>query len=272
MVLSAAPFTPESTVEVVERCGVTNFAGAPTMYRAIKQRALGMPPLRRASSAGEPLTPEVNEWAPAAIGCEVRDHWGQTEQGMAIGHAWHDALREPARPRSMGRALPGFVADVLDGQLVLDTENSPLMWFTGYVDEPERTRERFTDDGRWYRTGDAAIRDGEHFSFLARDDDVVIMAGYRIGPVDIEGILIGHPAVAEAAVVGRPDELRGEVLEAFVVLAPGHEGAALDALALELRELVRTGYGAHAYPRRVHVVDSLPRTPSGKVQRYLMRQ
>lgn len=271
LLLSAAPFAPDTTVEVIERCGVTNFAGAPTMYRAIRQRGLSTLPLRRASSAGEPLTPEVNAWAPTAIGCEVRDHWGQTEQGMAIAHCWHDALREPLRPRSMGRGLPGFAADVIDGQLVLDTRDSPLMWFTGYVDEPERTRERFTEDGRWYRTGDAATREGDHFSFLARDDDLIIMAGYRIGPVEIESILVAHPAIAEAAVVGRPDEVRGEVLEAFVVLVPDRAGDAPETLAEQLREMVRTGYGAHAYPRRVRVVAELPKTPSGKIQRYLLR-
>lgn len=240
------------------------------MYRALKQHGLTVPTLRRASSAGEPLTPDVNEWAVEAFGCEVRDHWGQTEQGMAIANCWHDALRKPLHPRSMGDSLPGFAADVLDGQLVLDTSRSPLMWFRGYVDEPERTRERFSADGRWYLTGDAASRIGAEFSFLARDDDVIIMAGYRIGPTDIETILVRHPAVSEAAVVGIPDEIRGEVLEAFVVLEAG--AAAEPDLADQLRDLVRTGYGAHAYPRRLHIVEQLPRTPSGKLQRFLLRE
>lgn len=143
------------------------------------------------------------------------------------------------------------------------------MWFTGYDGAPEKSAERFTADRASYLTGDSGSMDADgHLYFTGRDDDVILMAGYRIGPFDIESVLALHPDVAESAVVGVPDEVRGEVAEAFVVL---HGRTGDDALATELQQLVRTRYAAHAYPRRVHFVDALPKTPSGKVQRYLLR-
>jgi acetyl-CoA synthetase len=266
-----AGFTPDTTFGVLARHGVTNFAGAPTMYRAMRRTEV--PPgvrLRRASSAGEPLTPDVITWAEQALGTEVRDHYGQTEQGMAIVNGWHDDVRRPLEPGSMGVELPGFRAGVVDGQIALATD-SPLMWFTGYLDAPEKTAERFTPDHTWYLTADIGTVDEEgYYFFTARDDDVILAAGYRIGPFDVESVLITHPLVADVAVVGAPDEVRGEVVAAYVVLEPGAEpGPDFEA---ELQQLVRTKYSAHAYPRQVHVVDALPKTPSGKVQRYLLRR
>jgi acetyl-CoA synthetase len=264
-------FDPRQTYAVIERFGVGNFAGAPTMYRSLINVTVGEPArLRRASSAGEPLTPDVTAWSPRALGIEVRDHYGQTEQGMVIVNGWHEAVRTTVRPGSMGRALPGFAPAVIDDEIALDTANSPLMWFEGYVDAPERTAERFTPDGRWYLTADAGRVDGDGFFFFtARDDDVILAAGYRIGPFDVESVLTTHPAVAEVAVVGEADALRGEVVVAHVVLADGvSPGPRFEA---ELQDLVRTKYAAHAYPRRIHIVDSIPKTPSGKIQRFLLR-
>jgi acetyl-CoA synthetase len=144
------------------------------------------------------------------------------------------------------------------------------MWFTGYVDAPEKTAERFSPDGRWYYTGDAGTIDEDGYLFFsARDDDVIIMAGYRIGPFEVESVLVGDPRVQEAAVVGVPDELRGEVLEAFVVLAPGVTAG--PDLVEELKQRVKTKLAAHVYPRSVHVVTELPKTPSGKIQRFQLR-
>jgi acetyl-CoA synthetase len=144
------------------------------------------------------------------------------------------------------------------------------MWFTGYVDAPEKTAERFSPDGRWYYTGDAGSQDNDgDLFFSARDDDIIIMAGYRIGPFEVENVLVSHPDVAEAAVVGVPDELRGEVLEAFVVLRP--DVAPSDELARELQQRVKTQFAAHAYPRTVHFVAQLPKTPSGKLTRHVLR-
>ncbi|ONM49351.1 AMP-binding protein [Nocardia donostiensis] len=279
-----AGFSPALTWQVLQRFGVTNFAAAPTVYRAL--RAEGSAPaevrLRRASSAGEPLTPEVVAWSAETLGVAVRDHYGQTEHGMVICNAWHDQLSAETPAGSMGRALPGWACAVLSddadtvaptgemGRIAIDTEQSPLLWFLGYLDAPERTAQRYTADGRWYLTGDAGSQDAEgFFHFSSRDDDVIIMAGYRIGPFEVESVLLLDEQVAEAAVVGVPDELRGEVLEAFVV---PRDGSGDTELAERLQTLVKKKFAAHAYPRRVHFVDSLPKTPSGKVQRYLLRQ
>ncbi len=269
-----AGFTPEITIAVLSRLGVTNFAAAPTVYRSLANdpRVSGFH-LRRASSAGEPLTPDAIDWAREALGCEVRDHYGQTEHGMFINNHWNDALCRPVVPGSMGFAMPGFACGIERGEIAIDTAHSPLMWFTGYLDAPEKTAARFTGPDRsgWYLTADAGREDDDgRFFFTARDDDVIIMAGYRIGPFDVESVLITHPAVIDVAVVGRPDPLRGEVLEAFCVLADGVTGT--DALEAELQQWVKDGFAAHAYPRTVHWVDELPKTPSGKIQRFRLRQ
>lgn len=269
-----AGFSPEVTCTVLGELGVTNFAAAPTVYRSLSNdpRVTGYA-LRRASSAGEPLTPDVVEWAREALGCEVRDHYGQTEHGMFINNHWHEALRRPIVPGSMGFAMPGFACGIENGEIAIDTAHSPLLWFTGYLDAPEKTAARFTGPDRsgWYLTADAGREDPDgRFFFTARDDDVIIMAGYRIGPFDVESVLITHPAVIDVAVVGRPDQLRGEVLEAFCVLADGVAGT--DELEAELQQLVKDGFAAHAYPRTVHWVDELPKTPSGKIQRFKLRQ
>lgn len=283
--LLSAGFSPELTWAVLEKFGVTNFAAAPTVYRSL--RAGSTPDnrhmLRRASSAGEPLTPDVIAWGRDAFGLEVRDHYGQTELGMVAGNAWADGLQAPLRPGSMGGQLPGWSVDVLaddadvpapddeSGRVAVNVPGSPFMWFTSYVDAPEKSAERYSRDGQWYITGDTGRRDKDGFIyFSSRDDDVIIMAGYRIGPFDVESVLVTHPSVVEAAVIGTPDEIRGEVLEAFVVLRD--LALASDTLVVELQQLVKTRFAAHAYPRRIHFVPELPKTPSGKVQRYILRR
>lgn len=281
-----AGFSPALTWRVLETFGVTNFAAAPTVYRALRAGDVPVPEtinLRRASSAGEPLTPDVVSWSADVLGVAVRDHYGQTEHGMFIVNAWHDELLSDVPAGSMGRALPGWSAGVLRedsdvptdtgsvGRVAIDTTASELMWFTGYVDAPEKTAERYTQDGRWYLTGDSGAVDGDgFFYFSSRDDDVIIMAGYRIGPFDVESVLVMHDDVVEAAVVGKADELRGEVLEAYVVLRNSANGS--PELEAELQQLVKKKFAAHAYPRTVHFIDALPKTPSGKVQRFLLRQ
>jgi acetyl-CoA synthetase len=277
-----AGFSAPLTWQVIEHFGVTNVAAAPTVYRTLRADPAPIPrglKLRRASSAGEPLTPEVIGWAEGQLGVPVRDHYGQTEHGMVIVNGWADAVREPVRPGSMGRPLPGWSAAVLDegsserlppgevGRVAIDVARSPLMWFSGYAGAPGR----FTDDGAWYLTGDAGSVDEDgHFYFSSRDDDVIIMAGYRIGPFDVESVLISHPRVMEAVVIGVPDALRGEVLEAFIVLRTGDTGDGV--LATERQQLVKQKFAAHAYPRTVHFVEELPKTPSGKIQRFVLRQ
>ncbi|MCX9190472.1 AMP-dependent synthetase [Carbonactinospora thermoautotrophica] len=285
-ILLHAPFSAELTWKVLSKFRVTNFAAAPTVYRALRNDPTPVPQdlvLRCCSSAGEPLNPDVVAWAERTLGVPVRDHYGQTELGMAIINGHHPAIRRSLKPGSMGHPMPGWWAEVLDperdeiappgtrGRVAIDLTRSPLMWFSEYADAPEKTKERFSPDGRWYLTGDAGLKDEEgHFFFSSRDDDVIIMAGYRIGPFEVESVLMEHPAVAEAAVVGVPDELRGEVVEAFVVLQPGVTGD--ERLVTELQQHVKRRYAAHAYPRAVHFVPELPKTPSGKIQRFVLRQ
>ena len=285
-ILACAPFGTGLTWQIMSELQVTNFAGAPTVYRALRNAPDPVPDdlvLRCLSSAGEPLNPDVIAWAEQTLGVPIRDHYGQTELAMVIANAWHLDLRRPLKPGSMGQPLPGWTVDVLGddtdepapagafGRLAIDRTASPAMPFSGYHGAPERTAERMTADGRWYVTGDVARRDEDgYYTFSARDDDVILMAGYRIGPFEVESALVEHAAVAEAAVIGVPDELRGEVVEAYVVLAAGH--AASDELAKELQQQVKDRYAAHAYPRAVHFTDALPKTPSGKVQRFVLRE
>ncbi|MFG3268234.1 AMP-binding protein [Streptomyces bobili] len=282
--LLSGGFSPETTWRTLVDHQVTDFAAAPTVYRGLRSAPVAVPAglcLQRASSAGEPLTPEVNEWAGATLGLAVHDHFGQTEVGMPLANHHHPELARPLKAGSMGRPLPGWsltvLADEKDepaapgvlGRVAIDVAASPLMTFSDYQ-IPGQAGTKFTADGRWYLTGDAGrIDSGGDFFFSSRDDDVIIMAGYRIGPFEIESVLAQHPAVAECSVIGAPDDVRGEVVEAYVVLRDGHEAS--PELAAELQHLVKTRYAAHAYPRTIHFIDALPKTPSGKTQRYQLR-
>jgi acetyl-CoA synthetase len=286
-ILLRAGFSADLTWQVLDQLQVTNFAAAPTVFRALRSgSSIQIPenlPLRCISSAGEPLNPDVISWAEETLGVTIRDHYGQTELGMVIANGWHPDIQRPVKFGSMGYSLPGWRAEVLLdeadeiappgtlGRVVVDVNASPQMLFSGYHEAPDKTAERFCADGRWYLTGDTGSRDEDgYFTFSSRDDDVIIMAGYRIGPFEVESALMQHLAVAEAAIVGVPDELRGEILEAFVVLRPGVVPS--DELSAALQQQVRTRFSAHAYPRVVHFIDELPKTPSGKIQRYVLRE
>ncbi|MCX5528779.1 AMP-binding protein [Streptomyces bobili] len=282
--LLSGGFSPETTWRTLVDHQVTDFAAAPTVYRGLRSAPVAVPAglrLQRASSAGEPLTPEVNEWADATLGLAVHDHFGQTEVGMPLANHHHPELARPLKAGSMGRPLPGWsltvLADEKDepaapgvlGRVAIDVAESPLMTFSDYQ-IPGQAGTKFTADGRWYLTGDAGrIDSGGDFFFSSRDDDVIIMAGYRIGPFEIESVLAQHASVAECSVIGAPDDVRGEVVEAYVVLRDGHDAS--PELAAELQQLVKTRYAAHAYPRTIHFIDALPKTPSGKTQRYQLR-
>jgi acetyl-CoA synthetase len=285
-ILFEGGFSPAATLSILSRYGVTNFTAAPTVYRALRASGLTPPPglkLRCASGGGEPQTPEINEWAVQALGIPVHDHYGQSECGMLINNNHHPAVRQPLKQGSMGQTMPGWKAVILKhdrdkpapigevGRVAFDLANSPLACFRGYRDEPAKTAEKFSSDGRWYFSGDTARMDEEgYFYFSSRDDDVIIMAGYRIGPFEVESVLLSHPKVGECAVVAVPDGLKGEVLVAAVVPRDGATGT--PALTEELQTLVKTKFAAHAYPRAVHYVASLPKTPTGKIQRYIIRQ
>uniref|UniRef100_A0A1V2I1S8 AMP-dependent synthetase n=1 Tax=Pseudofrankia asymbiotica TaxID=1834516 RepID=A0A1V2I1S8_9ACTN len=283
--LLAGKFSVEATWRTLLEHSVTDFTAAPTVYRGLRSSSVPVPrglSLERASSAGEPLTPEVNDWAGAALGLAVHDHFGQTEVGMPLANHHHPELARPLKAGSMGRPVPGWSLTVLAddqdepvepgvlGRVAIDVAASPLMTFRGYQ-VPGQSDAKFTADGRWYLLGDAGRFDADgDFYFSSRDDDVIIMAGYRIGPFEIESVLAQHPAVAECGVIGAPDDARGEVIEAYVVLRRGHDAS--PTLITELQDLVKTRYAAHAYPRTIHFIDALPKTPSGKTQRYLLRR
>lgn len=277
-------FSPERTWAVLQRFGITNFAAAPTIYRSLMDLAapVGLT-LERCSSAGEPLTADINEWSRSALGTLVHDHYGQTETGMILNNHHHPLLAGEIKHGSMGRALPGWRMTVLAedkdvpvaageiGRIAADLQESPLAWFEGYVGDERKSAEKFSADGRWYLTGDVGSMDDDgDFFFSSRVDDVILMAGYRIGPAEVEAVIARHPAIRSCAVFAVPDRVRGEVLECAVVVRGPVEGD--EALERDIQQWVKSRYAAHAYPRRVHFFEDLPTTPSGKIQRFRIRQ
>ncbi|MBL0951028.1 MAG: AMP-binding protein [Pseudomonas sp.] len=272
-------FSVESTCRVIREYGITNLAGSPTAFRLLlaardEVEAALKGRLRAVSSAGEPLTPEVIRWFAEGLGCTIHDHYGQTELGMVLCN--HHDLAHPVRLGAAGFAMPGHRVVVLDEQqrelpagqpgiLALDRARSPLFWFPGY-----RAMATKSFVGDYYLSGDTVeLNEDGSISFVGRADDVITTSGYRVGPFDVESALIEHPAVIEAAVIGKPDPERTERVKAFIVLHAGH--AADDALAEALQQYVRKRLSAHAYPREIEFVSELPKTPSGKIQRFLLR-
>lgn len=273
------PFTVESTYRIIESHGITNLAGAPTAYRMLiaagpEAAAGARGRLRAVSSAGEPLNPEVINWFRKHLDAPIHDHYGQTELGMVVNN--HHRLRHAIHPGSAGFAMPGYRVAVLGGDgkelpanvpgiLAVDIDRSPLLWFEGYW-----RQETPAISGGYYWTGDTVELEPDGcISFVGRADDVITTAGYRVGPFDVESALIEHPAVVETAVVGKPDPERTEIVKAFVVLDKGRVPS--DALAKELADFVKQKLSAHAYPREIEFVGSLPKTPSGKLQRFILR-
>ena len=273
------PFTVDATYGIIRRHGITNLAGAPTAYRLLIAAGPGPAEavkgqLRAVSSAGEPLNPEVIRWFAEHLAVPIYDHYGQTELGMVVNN--HHRLAHEVHPGSAGFAMPGYRVVVLDeesrelgpnvpGVLAIDLAKSPLLWFTGYWQ-----KETPSLGGGYYRTGDTVeLEPDGRISFVGRADDVITSSGYRIGPFDVESALIEHPAVVEVAVIGKPDPERTELVKAFVILKAGTEPS--EALAEELRQYVKHRLSAHAYPREIEFVDELPKTPSGKLQRFMLR-
>jgi acetyl-CoA synthetase len=274
-------FTAESTYHILTKYHITNLAAAPTAYRLLlaageesARQIKGQ--LRVANSAGEPLNPEVIRWFEQHVGCSIYDQYGQTELSMVVCN--YHTVQSTRHPGSMGQPLPGFRVVLLNeqfhevgpgqtGQVAIDRSQSPLYWFPGYWQQETS----LSYAGPYYLTGDTAEMspDGT-FTFVGRADDIITSAGYRIGPFDVESCLIEHPAVAESAVIGKPDPERTELVKAFVVLRPGY--APSPELATELEQFVKQRLSAHAYPREVEFVSALPKTPSGKIQRFILRQ
>jgi acyl-coenzyme A synthetase/AMP-(fatty) acid ligase len=257
--LHDARFDPEERLDLLERERVDVLCMAPTEYRVIAKRARlrPLPSLRGLVAAGEALNPEVLHAWRAATGLTIRDGYGQTETGQLTGMP----AGEEVRPGSMGRALPGVALWVDEGELVADPATVPTFFLRYLGEDPP--------SGEW-RTGDRVTQDDDGFlHFEGRADDVIISAGYRIGPFEVESALVAHEAVAEAAVVAAPDEERGAVVRAVVVLRDGFEPS--DGLARELQDHVKTQTAPYKYPRVVEFAAELPKTASGKVRRALLR-
>jgi acyl-coenzyme A synthetase/AMP-(fatty) acid ligase len=268
-----ARFDPAERIELLERESVNVLCMAPTEYRVLVKRSDPRPVkgLRSAVAAGEALGPEVLGAFHEATGLWIRDGYGQTETGHTVAHL---AGTTPP-PGAMGKPMPGVRMRVDDGELCLDPLSDPT-FFLGYVGEGVSHDGAGTwevDDrqegGEW-RSGDRVHEDEEgYLYFEARDDDVIISAGYRIGPVEVESALMGHEAVAEVAAVGAPDEERGQVVRAVVVLRDGYEPS--DALAAELQEHAKAVTAPYKYPRIVEFTDELPKTTTGKLRRASLR-
>jgi acyl-coenzyme A synthetase/AMP-(fatty) acid ligase len=253
--LHDARFDPDQRLALIESEGVSVLCMAPTEYRAIAKRAelRPLPGLRHAVAAGEPLNAGIVETWSEAAGVAVHDGYGQTETGALTGMP----IGPPVRPGSMGKPLPGFRLWVEDGELCVDPATVPTFFLDGHRDRPWHTGDRASED-----------EDG-YLWFEGRTDDVIISAGYRIGPFEVESALVSHPAVAEAAAVAAPDDERGQVVRVVVVLRPDREPG--DALARELQDHVKQRTAPYKYPRIVDFADTLPKTASGKIKRAELR-
>ncbi len=254
-------FDPDERWAIVEREGVSVLCQAPTEYRMLAKRADLHPidGLRRLVSAGEPLNPEVIRIFRDRVGLPIHDGYGQTETGPVTGMRPEDD--DPAKDGSMGRPLPGIEVRVEDGELQVKPETVPT-FFSRYI-----RQEPF--QGEWWPTGDQVREDEDGYLFFeGRDDDIIVTAGYRVGPFEVESALVSHPAVAEAAAVAAPDEERGSVVRAVVVL---REGEPSKDLATELQDHVKAVTAPYKYPRIVEFADELPKTSSGKIRRAELR-
>jgi acetyl-CoA synthetase len=271
------PFDPGEALALMADAGVRNAFLPPTALKMMR----GSDPsrfdlkLRTIGAAGESLGREAFLWAREKLGLAVDEVYGQTECNYVIGSS---AALGVSRAGAMGKPLPGHEVGIIDaagnevpagapGQIAVRRPD-PVM-FLGYWNDPQATAAKFAGD--WMMTGDQAIRDEDgYIHFLGREDDIIISAGYRIGPSEIEDCVMSHPAVALAAAVGRPDAVRTEIVRAFVALRPGY--APSDALAVDIRRFVRTRLSAAEYPREITFVDEIPMTTTGKVIRRTLRE
>jgi acetyl-CoA synthetase len=273
-------YDPEEHLRFLSRHGVENMFTTPTALRAMTGveeagKRYPLDRLRITCSAGEPLNPEVIRWFRDQFGVTVLDYYGLTESYPLCGNFPTVEVREG----SMGRALPGWDVAVLDederplppgerGEICLRARSNPH-YPIGYWNRPEDTEEVFGGD--WFHTKDAATVDDDGYVWYAgRADDVIISAGYRIGPFEVESACVEHPAVKEAAAVASPDPRRGNIVKAFIVLTGDHDAS--DDLADEIKRHVRERHSAYAYPREIEFVDDLPKTLTGKIRRVELRE
>jgi acetyl-CoA synthetase len=272
-------FDPRRQLDFLSRNKVTNVFTTPTAMRAmmaVEDAGTRYPQVfRRVCSAGEPLNPEAIRWFREQYGLTVLDFYGLTESYPLVANYPGMEVREG----SMGKPMPGWDVQILDedeqpvprgerGEICLRARSNPH-YPLGYWQNEEAGRETF--DGEWFHTKDAAVEDEDgYYWYVGRADDVIIAAGYRIGPFEVESACLEHTAVREAAAVASPDELRGNVVKAFIVLADGYQPS--DELASEIQRFVRERLSAYAYPRLVEFVPDLPKTLTGKIRRIELRQ
>jgi acetyl-CoA synthetase/medium-chain acyl-CoA synthetase len=270
-------FDPERELDLIERYEISVFCAPPTEYRMLVKQDLSrwrLPRLRHCVGAGEPLNPEaIHAWH-ERFGLLIHDGYGQTESTVLAANLPF----LPIRAGSMGKPFPGIdlrvigddTAELAPGEIGdLAVRGHPPSLFREYWKNPDETTA--CRRGEWYLTGDRARRDEDGYLwFVGRADDVIISAGYRIGPFEVESALLEHPAVLESAVVASPDEARGEIVKAFVVLRPGQ--APSDALVKTLQDHVKTVTAPYKYPRAIEFVESLPKTVSGKIRRVELRE
>ncbi len=272
-------FDPEKALRLMEKHMVRNTFLPPTALKFIRQvsniNGRFRLPLRTIMSAGEPLGGEMLQWGKETLGININEMFGQTEVNYFIGNC---QMILPAKPGSMGRPYPGHRAAVIDaegnplpagtpGEIAFYKPGDPV-FFLRYWNNEESTRGKFIGD--WALSGDEGTMDEDgNFFFAGRTDDVITSAGYRIGPAEIEDQLLKHPAVALAAAVGIPDELRGHVVKAFIRVNPGFEQN--DTLKGEIRDFVKTRLAAHEYPRAIEFLDEFPLTTTGKVMHRVLR-
>ena len=273
-------FDADLTLRILEKYGVTSFCAPPTAYRMMVLQDLkkyDLRNLRHCTGAGEPLNPEVMKVWEDGTGLTIYDGYGQTETVLLVGNF----RCMPVKPGSMGKPVPGFDVSIVDedgkelpageeGQIAVRVKpERPVGLLKEYWKDSEAMAGSFYGD--WYLTGDKGYVDEEgYFWFVGRADDVIISAGYRIGPFEVESALLEHPAVAESAVVASPDEMRGNIVKAFIVLAPGHVPS--DELTQSIQAHVRTVTAPFKYPRAVEYVTELPKTISGKIRRIELRE
>jgi acetyl-CoA synthetase/medium-chain acyl-CoA synthetase len=275
-------FAAAATLRTLAQYPITTWCAPPTALRMIVREDLSayrFPVLRHCTSAGEPLNPEVIETWRQATGLSIYEGYGQTESVCMIANL--PAAGRELRPGSMGQPMPGFEIALLDfdlreipagqeGEIAVRVKpQRPLGLFQEYWRNPAENAQRFRGD--WYLTGDMAQRDADgYYWFVGRADDVIKSSGYRIGPFEVESSLIEHPAVLEAAVIGKPDATRGQLVKAFVVLRKNVAGD--DALKVELQEHCKRTTAPYKYPREIEFLPELPKTVSGKIRRVELRR
>ena len=280
MLFDGEGFDPDIHLKIIGDHKVTTFCAPPTVYRVFAQMDLSgadFSSLRHCFGAGEPLNPEAMRSWKDATGCDIYDGYGQTETVNIVANFPGMEIR----PGSMGKPVPGLTIDIIDddGNVLGDdevghigvkvTEPWPPGLFRGYFRDDEVTAEAFRKG--WYYTGDTATRDADGYIwFVGRSDDIISSASYRISPFEVESALVEHEAVLESAVIGKPDELRGEIVMAFITLAPGFEAS--DKLAKEIQEFVKQQTAPYKYPRAIEFRDALPKTISGKIRRVELRE